>query len=485
MARINFYIVSKIIGALLILESLFMLVPTAVSLFYGGDDLIAFLLSIASTVIAGGILFLIGKNNKEHVGKKEGYLIVATSWIFFSLFGMLPFLISGYIPSITDAYFETISGFTTTGATILTDIESLPHGLLFWRSLIQWLGGLGIVLFTLAVLPMLNSGGGLQLFNAEVTGITHDKLKPRINETANRLWALYMLLTALCALLLWAGGMTLFDAVCHSFTALATGGYSTKQASIAYWNSSFIEIVLIIFMLLASINFSLLYFALLGNFKKLFKSEEVRWLIGIIIMATAAIVIGLYASEQQYVTLGDTIRTAIFQVVAIISTTGYATADFNVWGSFFMIVVFLVMFFGGSAGCTSGGAKLIRLMVLMKNTANEFYRHLHPNAIVPVRIEDKVIDYDRVSKVLAFIFVYVLLIVVGAVIQAAMGLTFTEAFGNTLTSVSNVGPGFGNYASNFASLPIAGKWLMSFLMLVGRLELFTVLILFTPYFWKK
>lgn len=485
MARINFYIITKILGTLLALESLFMVVPMAISLYHGGDDLTAFLISIATTLFAGATLFTIGRKDHDKMGKKEGYLIVATSWVFFSLFGMLPFLLSGYIPTVTDAFFETISGFTTTGATILTDIESLPHGLLFWRSLIQWLGGLGIVLFTLAVLPMLNSGGGIQLFNAEVTGITHDKLRPRINETANRLWGIYMLFTATCALLLWAGGMSLFDAVCHSFTALATGGYSTKQASIAHWDSSFIEWVMIVFMLLASINFSLLYFALLGNFKKLINSEETKWLMGIILLATAAIVIGLYASDQPYASFADTIRTALFQVISIISTTGYATADFNTWGYFFITIIFLIMFFGGTAGCTSGGAKIIRLIVLIKNTANEFYRHLHPNAIVPVRIEDKVVDYDRVSKVLAFIFVYVLLLVVGAVLQTTMGLTFTEAFGNTLTSVSNVGPGFNRFASNFAALPDAGKWLMSFLMLVGRLELFTVLILFTPYFWKK
>lgn len=487
MSEINFKIVARVIGFLLCFEALFMLLPLGVAIYYDESDIFAFVITIAITASLGLFSAFLFKKHSNQMGKREGFLIVSTSWVFFSLFGMLPFLIHGDIKNVTDAFFETISGFTTTGATILDDIESLPHGILFWRSLIQWLGGMGIILFTLAVLPMLNSGGGIQLFNAEVPGITHDKLRPRISETAKRLWGIYLSITTLLVILLVLGPMNFFDAVCHAMTTTATGGYSTKQNSIAYWDSAYIEYVIIIFMLISGINFSLVYHTALGDYKKLLQDEEARWFLLVVLLATATIAGGLFVSGQMYGGIEPTVRTALFQVSSCITTTGFATADFTSWGSFFSVVIFCIMFFGACAGSTSGGAKTIRMVVVLKNTANEFYRHLHPNAIVPVRINRRVISYDLVSKILAFLFVYVLVMAISALILSALGLTFEEAFGCTLSCISNVGPGFGRMSSDFSfeMIPALGKWVLSFDMLVGRLELFTVLILFTPYFWKK
>ena len=487
MSEINFRIVARVIGILLCFEALFMLLPLSVAIYYNESDIYAFLLTIGITAIVGLCSTFIFKRHSKQMGKREGFLIVSTSWIFFSLFGMLPFLIHGDIDNITDAFFETMSGCTTTGATILDDIESLPHGILFWRSLMQWLGGMGIILFTLAVLPMLNSGGGIQLFNAEVPGITHDKLRPRISETTKRLWIVYLSITVLLIVLLVLGPMNFFDAVCHALTTTATGGYSTKQNSIAYWDSAYIEYVIIIFMLISGINFSLVYHAALGDYKKLLQDEETKWFLFVVLLATAAIAAGLFISGQIYGNAEKTIRTALFQVSTCITTTGFATADFAKWGPFFNVVIFCVMFFGACAGSTSGGAKTIRMVVVLKNTANEFYRHLHPNAVVPVRINRRVISYDLVSKILAFLFVYVLVVAISALVLSSLGLSFEESFGCTLSCLSNVGPGFGRMSSDFSFeiIPTLGKWVLSFDMLIGRLELFTVLILFSPYFWKK
>ncbi len=484
--QINFKIVFRVIGMLLCMEAFFMIVPFLVSLWYDESDTLAFLTTIGITIVAGAMMIMTTRNHSKHLAKREGFLIVATTWIFFSIFGMLPFIIHGCIPNVADAFFETISGFTTTGATVLTDIDSLPHGILFWRCFTQWLGGMGIILFTLAILPMLNSGGGIQLFNAETTGITHNKLRPRIGQTAKRLWGMYVAITTVLVICLVLGPMDLFDAICHAMSTTATGGYSTKQASIAYWNSAYIDYVIIFFMYISGINFSIVYFAVAkGDYKSLFKDEEVRWYTYVLILATIAIAAGLFMSGQIQGSAEGTIRSSLFQVVTNITTTGFTTANFNDWGPFYAVILFLVMFFGACAGSTSGGAKTIRLVVLIKNTVNELYRHIHPNAVVPVRVNNKVISYELVSKILAFIFVYLLVFVISSVLLSAMGLTFEEAFGCTLSCLSNIGPGFGRMGSDFALIPDAGIWLLSFVMLVGRLELFTILIIFTPYFWKK
>ncbi len=487
MIQFNFKLISRILGILLLIESLFMLLSGVVSLIYAESDLFAFIISTAITATVGAIMVYKGRTFENHISKRVGYLIVSISWVFFSFFGMLPFIISGAIPKVSDAFFETMSGFTTTGASILTNIDSLPHGILFWRSLIQWLGGMGIIVFTLALMPMFSSGG-IQLFNAEVPGLTHDKIRPRIQHTAKRLWYIYFLITMVCALFLWVGPMSLFDAICHSFTTLATGGYSTRQASIAYWDSAYIEYVIILFMIIAGTNFTLVYFLLTGKGERFGKDEEFRWYLFIIGIFLVLFTIAFYYTGQQS-SFESTVRTSLFHVVSILTTTGFAgiNADYVSWGPIFWVLTLIIMAMGACAGSTSGGIKIIRIMVLLKNTINELYRQIHPRAIVPVRINSSLISFDLVSKVLAFIFVYVMLAIISVLFLVTLGLDFPTAIGSSITCISNVGPGLGmtGPSGGFSEIPDLAKWFLSFLMLVGRLELFTVLLLLTPSFWKK
>lgn len=487
MRQLNFRLIGRIFGILLLIESIFMLLSGIVSILYKEHDMWAFLIATGITAGAGSFMAYKGKGFETQIGKREGFFIVAVSWVLFSLFGMLPFVISGAIPSITDAFFETMSGFTTTGASILLNIDELPHGILFWRSIIQWLGGMGIIVFTLALMPMFSSGG-IQLFNAEVPGLTHDKIRPRIQHTAKRLWYSYFLITMICAGFLWLGPMNLFDAICHSFTTLATGGYSTHQASIAYWDSAYIEYVICFFMFIAGTNFTLVYFLLTGKGERFGKDEEFRWYLAIVGIFTLITMIAFWLTNQGW-GFEATFRASLFQIITILTTTGYAGihADYVVWGPIFWVITLMVMAMGACAGSTSGGIKIIRIMVLLKNTFNEMFRQVHPNAIVPVRINKHVISFDLVSKVLAFIFVYLMLTVLSIFFLTSLGVGFDTAIGSSLTCISNVGPGLGitGPAGSFAPLPGAAKWFLSFLMLVGRLELFTVLVLFTPGFWKK
>ena len=487
MLNFNYQLTSRIFGILLLIESAFILLSAAVAWFYRGPDTLSFIISTLITGCTGAGLLFAAKGYDRDMGKRESFFIVSFAWVLFSFFGMLPFILSGSIPSITDAFFETMSGFTTTGASTLNNIESLPHGILFWRSLIQWLGGMGIIVFTLAVLPMF-SAGGLHLFTAEVPGLTHDKIRPRIEHTAKQLWYVYFIVTVICAILLWIGPMNFFDAVCHAFTTLATGGYSTKQSSIAWWGSAYIEYVISFFMLIAGTNFTLVYFLFIGKAKRIGKDEEFKWYMLIVLGFTILFSYFLY---KEGITEGieATFRSALFQVLTILTTTGYAGIEGNyvAWGPIFWVLTLIIMASGGSAGSTSGGIKVVRIMALLKNTMNEMYRQTHPKAIVPVRINKQVISFDLVSKVLAFIFVYILLCIVSIFFLVLTGLDFETAIGSALTSISNVGPGLGSTgpAGNFADLPAISKWFLSFLMLVGRLELFTVLVLFTPGFWKK
>ena len=487
MGNFNLKLIYRIFGLLLIIESIFMLVAGCVSAIYKESALISFAISTAITAISGCTMAYYGRGFSSQIGKREGCFIVSVSWIIFSFFGMLPFLIRGAIPSVTDSFFETTSGFTTTGASILNNIEDLPRGILFWRSLIQWLGGMGIIVFTLALMPMFSSGG-IQLFNAEVPGLTHDKLRPRIQHTAKHLWIIYFIITMVCAVCLWLGPMDLFDAICHAFTTLATGGYSTKQSSIGYWNSSYVEYVICFFMMIAGTNFTLVNYLVAGKADKFAEDDEFKWYIAIIVIFTVFTFSALWITGQA-ANPESTFRTSLFHVITILTTTGFAgsNADYVSWGPIFWIATLVIMAMGACAGSTSGGIKIIRIMVLLKNTINEFYRQVHPRAIVPVRINKHVISYELVSKVLAFMFVYVLLVIISIFILTSLGLTFDTAIGTSITCISNVGPGLGETgpAGNFSFIPSAGKWYLSFLMLVGRLELFTVLVIFTPGFWKK
>lgn len=480
--------VVKIIGALLLIEGFFMLVTAGVSYYYHEDDLNALLYSAAITGSVGLIGVGTARGSKRQLGTREGYLIVGTVWIFFSLFGMLPFLISGYIPSVADAFFETMSGFTTTGASILTNIDSMPHGLLFWRALSHWLGGLGIVVMSMAILPLF--GAGMQVYQAETSGLQHDKLLPRIKDTARRLWELYVTLTLAQTLLLWAAGMGLFDAVCHAFSTMATGGFSTKQASLAYWSQPAIHYITIVFMFIAGINFSLLYNTIIKrHIKRLFSDDEFKTYAIVVGVVTLGVMASLlfYETDFSLASLEYDFRRALFQVVSVITSTGFATDDYIQWSPTGVFLILFLMFVGASAGSTAGGLKMIRFNIIVKNAYFEFRRAIHPKAVIPVRVNHHVIPDHIISSVLAFLTVYVMLIVVGTVVLLLCQMSLSEAFGAALSMISNVGPGLGAQGpmGSFAMIPDFAKWFLSILMLIGRLEMFTILLLFSPLFWKK
>ncbi len=480
---LNGKVIGRVMGILLILEGICMTTIIPVSLFYNDGDLVPVLISSAITLASGLTLSCLFRINDNTVGKREGYLIVTGSWIVFSLFGSLPFTIGNAIPSYTDAFFETISGFTTTGASILTDIESMPHGLLYWRSMTQWLGGMGIIVLSLAILPMLKIGS-MQLFSAEVPGPTPDKIHPKIRETAKRLWAIYLVFTLSEAILLKIGGMSSFDAICHSFTTMATGGYSTKNASIAAFDSPYIHYVITIFMVIAGTNFSLAYFGIHGKFKKIFTNEEFIFYIILLLVFTLGVSSVLHFSHG--VKFEQSFRDAAFQVVSIVTTTGYATADYCTWGPFLILIIFILMFTGGSAGSTGGGIKMVRLLLLAKNSRQELRRLIHPNAVIPVRLNHKAVPQNMLYNVLAFIVFYFLITGISAMIISVMGYDLSSSFSSVAATLGNIGPGLGSVGPtmNYAHFPAFGKWFLSFLMLLGRLELFTVLVLFTKWFYK-
>lgn len=471
-------------GLLLLIEGFFLGVSSLISLYYKEYDLFAILITAGICAITGLSLQLLTQNAEKNIGKREGYIIVSLVWIIFSAFGALPFVISGAIPSYTDAFFETISGFTTTGASILNDIEAVPHGLLFWRSITQWLGGMGIIVLSIAILPIFGIGG-MQLFVAEVPGPTPDKLHPRIKETAKRLWGIYILFTLAEVILLKIGGMTWFDAVNHSFTTMATGGYSTKQASIAHFDSPFIHYVITVFMFLAGTNFTLSYFALHLKFGKVFKNEEFRYYLGFVIIFTISIAIALWHFHDY--TPEKSFRESLFQVVSIITTTGFATADYLMWKPFVIVMIFALMFFGGSAGSTGGSVKIVRVALLLKNSYQELKRIIHPNAIIPVRMNGKSVPPQIISNILAFVVFYMLISIISTIIMSAFGYDLNTSLGAVAATLGNIGPGIGKVGpvENYAHIPDFAKWFLSFLMLIGRLELFTVIVLFSPSFWKK
>jgi len=485
-----------LMGLLLLCNGAFMLVAALVSGLYKDGVTIEITMAAIVTMLVGLVAMFFTRDHKKEVKPKEGYIIVTFGWLVMSASGMLPYLFTGAIPDITNAFFETISGYTTTGASILNDIESLPKGLLFWRSLTHWIGGMGIIVLAIAILPLLGIGG-MQLFAAEAPGPSADKLHPRITDTAKRLWLIYVGYTLAETLLLKLAGMGFFDAMNHAMATLSTGGFSTKNNSLAYWNDQpLIQYIVTLFMFLAGSNFVLSYFAFKGKIQKVLKDEEFKFYIGFIISFSivAALVIYFQAQPQVSASLpmvfgyGESaIRHALFQVLAVVTTTGFVTADFTGWTPFLTIFFFGLMFLGGSAGSTAGGIKVMRHILIIKNGLLEFKRTLHSNAIIPVRYNNKTVAESIVYNIIGFFVLYMLLFIIGALILAFMGLDFESAIGGAATSLGNVGPGLGslNPLSNFNDLPALGKWWCGFLMLLGRLELFTVLILFSPYFWRK
>ena len=481
---INSKMIFRILGFLLLIETAMLLCCGAVSLFYKENDLQSFLISSAVTACIGFLLLAIGKDAVKSLNRRDGYVIVSVAWVTFSLFGMLPYYIGGYIPSVTDAFFETMSGFSSTGATILDDIESLPHGILFWRSMTQWIGGLGIIMFTIAVLPIFGVSG-LQVFAAEASGPTHDKVHPRIGITAKWIWSIYAGITALLVGLLMLGGMDWFDSICHAFATTGTGGFSTKQASVAYYNSPYIEYVISIFMFISGINFTLLLLFVNRKFKKFIGNAELKFYFGSVVLFTAVIAIVLYYTSPMG--MEESFRKSLFQVISLQTSTGFATDDYMQWTPVLWGLLTIIMLMGACAGSTTGGLKCIRMVILTKVSRNEFKHILHPNAILPVRINKQVISPSIVSTVLAFCFIYISIIVIGTLLMMAMGVGAEESMGCVISSIGNMGPGLGETgpAYSWNALPDAAKWLLSFLMLLGRLELFTVLLLFTPDFWKR
>ena len=484
--NINFPIVLRLVGWLLMIESLFMLLPMGVSWYYGENhEAIVFLVTLLITLATGvGMAYGI-KPASRSMRKREGLLLTSLVWIFFSIFGMIPFLATGALDTVTDAFFETMAGFTTTGSSVIPDLDKVSHGILLWRSLMQWIGGLGIILFTLAVLPMLNYKGGIALFNAEVTGITHERMRPRVNQTAKSLWLIYVVLTVLLGLLLYPA-MGGFDATCHALSVISTGGFSTKNNGLIFYHSFYIAYVVMIFMFLGGINFSLLYFTIMGKFKRLWKSSIFKWYVAIIILCATMILLRVLY-QGSFDDLSEPSLFAIFDTISAITSTGYSTASYEATGEFISILLMVLMFFGGMAGSTSGGAKLDRFVVLVKNCKNEIYKVLHPNSVTAVWVDGKAMPQARINKVTAFLAIYVIIIFIVAIYLTAFDIPLFDALFSSMSVISIVGMGYGITGpdGSWAVLPDAAKWILSLEMLIGRLELFTVLVLFSRGFWVK
>ena len=496
MTKLNKKLIFYIIGMLLVFNGGAMIISSFVSVFFDDGVLKEITFSAIFLIIIGGVIMTFSKNNIRQINKRDGYVIVTIGWLTMVFSGMLPYYLTGSINSFSNLFFETMSGYTTTGSTILNDIEALPKSIIFWRSMTHWLGGMGIIVLAIAILPLLGIGG-MQLFSAEAPGINSDKIHPRISDTAKRLWFIYVGLTFLETLLLKIAGMSFFDAINTSMSNIASGGFSSRNESIGYWNDiPLIQYIIILFMFLAGTNFVLIYFGITGKIKKIIQDTEFKWYLTLISSFAIMVTITLYFyvdlsltdinHPQVYGKFESSFRHALFQVVAIITTTGFVTGDFISWGPFLTMFFFGIMFLGGSSGSTSGGVKILRHLILIKNGFLEFKRSLHPNAIFPLRHNNSVVEKPIIIHVLAFFILYLILFIVGAGVLSLLGLDFVSAIGGAASSIGNVGPALGELGpiSNFDSLPELGKYWCSFLMLIGRLELFTVLILFTPFFWR-
>jgi trk system potassium uptake protein TrkH len=480
---INFRIIARAFSLLLIVEGLFMLISAGVSFLYHEHAASAFCYSALITIVIGVLVFTPLRNEEKISGTREGYIIVTGIWLIFSIFGTLPFLISGSIHSFGDAFFESLSGFTTTGATILPDIESMPHGILFWRSITQWLGGIGIIFISLSVFPVLKSFN-IQLAATEFSGQPTDKIHPRIKDAAKRLISIYCILTLAESILLIIGGMSVFDAVCHSFSTLSTGGFSTHNNGIAAFSSPYIMIVISVFMFIAGTNMTLVYFGLKGNFKKISGNNE--FIFYTLICFIFVVLVALILYFKSGFNAGKALLDGTFHVISIITTTGFYTQDHNLWGGIIMIIFFILMFTGGTAGSTSGGIKIVRLLLVTKNSRQELKRLIHPSAFIPVRLDKRIISQNTIYNLLVFITLYFFVMCLGAFIMSFMGFDIITSFSTSASMLGNIGPGLGTFGpfTNYSALPMAGKWFLSILMLLGRLELLTVMILFSRNFYR-
>ena len=494
--QVNHKIIVHIMGLLLAVNGSFMLIASIMSAVYNDGVLQQMLLSGLVTLATGGLVMFLTRAHKKELHKRDGYIVVAMGWVIMSLAGTLPYLFTGAIPSFTNAFFETMSGYSTTGASILNDVESLPKGILFWRSITHWIGGMGIIVLAVAILPLLGIGG-MQLFAAEAPGPGGDKLHPRITDTAKRLWLIYVGYTAAETLLLSLAGMSFFDAINHSLSTLSTGGFSTKNASIAHWNDTpLIQYIIMFFMFLAGTNFVLSYFAFKLKFSKIIRDEEFKTYSFLLITLTAIFAAVIYfkvdlsassiVHPMVWGELEASVRHGLFQILAIVTTTGFVTSDYAIWTPILTISLFGLMFLGGSSGSTSGGIKIVRHLIMIKNGVLEFKRTLHPNAILPVRYNTRAVQQPIVFNILGFFILYMLSFIVGVIVFSVLGLDFKTALGAAASTLGNVGPALGDLGPvhTYADLPSLAKLWATFLMLIGRLELFTVLILFTPFFWR-
>lgn len=492
--KIDFLTVLGILGSFIFFLGFALLIPAGIALLYDEQIWTAFLYSAAIAFVTGAGLYYLFRPRHE-LRIREGFLVVSMTWLFLSLVGALPFVISGILPSYTDAVFETMSGLTTTGATIFggatadgfqnPTIVSLPKAILFWRSLAHWLGGMGIIVLSIAILPLLGIGG-MQLFQAESPGPTTDKLTPRVQETAKLLWSVYVAFTGMEFLLLWAHpSMDWFEAINHAFSTLATGGFSTRDASIAAFDSVYLDVVIIIFMYIAGINFAMHFRLLRGDAKSFLQHRETRFYTLITVISIVVISFSLWMFDAH--SIGSALRYGAFQAVSILTTTGFGTADYELWYAFGAFFLFLLFFAGGSAGSTGGGPKMIRWMIMIRNTFREIKQIIHPKAILPIRIGDKTVDSNIQRTVLSFFILYLLVFGAGALFMALLGYDMQSAIGASIACLGNIGPAWGEFGptDNYAQIPYIGKWVLIMLMMIGRLEIFTVLLIFTPTFWRQ
>lgn len=484
---INFRVVLNVVGVLLIILGGFMFATVAATSLHGTEDSFALIQSALICLLVGVLIWSTTRSSNKNIGKREGYLIVASGWLFVALFSSLPYLLSGRIPEFSSAIFESASGLTTTGATVFFDIESLPPVILLWRSLTQWIGGMGIIVLTIAIFPLLGIGG-VELFVAEATGPTSDKIHPRIKETAKRLWMIYVGLTTLLTIILYFGGMTFFDAVNHALTTMATGGFSTKNDSMMHYSSAAIQYPIIFFMFLSGINYTVIYYSLIGNFKKVWQSDEFKTYVFLVASLIFAVTVVVYQVTE--LPLEESFRSVAFQIISIITTTGFVSADYTAWTPALTMLFFTLFSIGACGGSTSGGIKIIRHLVFFKNSVLEFKRLLHPRGMIRIKIDKQIVSPRILTHILVFLLLYLIIFIISSIVMSIVFSDFEQPFvtaiGSVATSLGNVGPAIGELGpmDNFAKVPVFGKWFLVFLMFLGRLELFTILILFTPYFWK-
>lgn len=486
--HIDYRTVSNVTGSLLFVEAVMLLLPLLVSLLYGEGEWWIFLSAAALSAVAGVGLIQLGggRHYKLQMNRREGYLLTTFIWIVYSLIGMVPFLFMPSPLNVTDAFFETMSGFTTTGATVFADVESLSHGILFWRALTQWVGGLGIVIFMLVVLPTLNQSGSVSLFNAEVTGITHDKLHPRVGQTAKSLLYVYLLLTAVLILLLWCGPMNLFDAVCQGFSTMSTGGFSTRNASIAAWNSDYVGWVVAIFMLVGGVNFMLLYGLLRGNWRPLVRNDVFRAYGFIVLVSWGLFALARFINGNDG-GIGRNLLEPLFQVATTITTTGFSFGSYEGWGQLALSVILILMLMGACAGSTTGAVKIDRFVAVWKNMRRSMELALYPQHTVTLVINGHALEETHISRIASFFAFYLILLIAGAMLMSGYGYSFTDSLFASASCIGNNGLGYGatGAGGGFGTLPASVKWLYSLLMLTGRLEVFTVIVIFSRKFWRR